>query len=197
PPGITVEDKDLVKGLKARNEETVEAFLVTYRSLLHHCIGHFTRNHASREDLYQDLVLYILERLDRDAFDPQKGSFGTWLYRVAWCRCVDLRRRESAQRRPQLTSVGDNIPERADERPGPVEVIGSEEIGFRVRAALDQLEPDERSLMDLRFVQGQTLGEISGALDMSLEQTKYRVKKATVSMRRVLLNDYAHQEVAD
>jgi DNA-directed RNA polymerase specialized sigma24 family protein len=78
-----------------------------------------------------------------------------------------------------------------------VEVIGSEEIGFRVRAALDQLEPDERSLMDLRFVQGQTLGEISGALDMSLEQTKYRVKKATVSMRRVLLNDYAHQEVAD
>ncbi|MDP6839849.1 MAG: sigma-70 family RNA polymerase sigma factor [Planctomycetota bacterium] len=192
-----MEDKDLVKGLKARNEETVEAFLVTYRSLLHHCIGHFTRNHASREDLYQDLVLYILERLDRDAFDPQKGSFGTWLYRVAWCRCVDLRRRESAQRRPQLTSVGDNIPERADERPGPVEVIGSEEIGFRVRAALDQLEPDERSLMDLRFVQGQTLGEISGALDMSLEQTKYRVKKATVSMRRVLLNDYAHQEVAD
>jgi RNA polymerase sigma-70 factor (ECF subfamily) len=192
-----VEDKELAEGLKARREESVVAFMATYRSLLHHCIGHFTKNHASREDLYQDLVLYVLERLDRDAFDPAKGSFGTWLYRVAWCRCVDLKRKESAQRRPQLTSLGDNLPDLPDGRPSPAETVGSEEIGFRVREALSNLEPEERSLMDLRFIQGRTLGEISGELDMSLEQTKYRIRKATVSMRRVLLRDYAYQEAAD
>jgi len=87
------EDLLLVEGLRTRDERAVEEFLARYKSLLHHCIGQFTHDATEREDLYQDLVIHALDRLDRDAFDPEKGGFSTWLYRVSWCRCVDLRRR--------------------------------------------------------------------------------------------------------
>ena len=169
-------------------------FLERYKSLLHHCIGHFESDAVAREDRYQDIVLFVLERLDRDAFDPDRGSFGTWLYRVAWCRCVDLKRKENAGGRPRLKNAGEEIPDRPDEGPGPSEMAGISEVGGGVREALGELSTEGQSLLDLRFVQGETLGEIARRQAISLEQTKYRIRRATISLRRVLVHNFAHEE---
>ena len=193
-PAPALDDLALIDGLRARRESAVTAFLERYKSLLHHCIGHFEADPAAREDRYQDLVLFVLERLDRDAYDPERGSFGTWLYRVAWCRCVDLKRRDAAGGRPRLRTVGDEIPDRIDEGPGPEEMAGISEVGGVVRDALEELTSEERSLLDLRFVQGETLGDIADELSISLEQTKYRLRRATISLRRVLVHNFAREE---
>lgn len=192
-----LDEQDLVAGLRRRDEPAVEAFLERYRSLFYHCIGHFENEAGAREDLYQDLVLYVLERLERDSFDESKGTFGTWLYRVSWCRCVDLKRKENARHRPRLSTVGDDVPEREDESPGPADTAGAEELGAFVREAMAELDPEERALLDLRFLRGETLGEISRNLSISLEQTKYRLRRATVSLRKVLLHHYAATEAHD
>ena len=181
------EDLLLVEGLRARDERAVEEFLARYKSLVHHCIGQFTHDATEREDLYQDLVIHVLDRLDRDAFDPEKGGFGTWLYRVSWCRCVDLRRRAGARRRPKLTPVGEDLPDQPDESPSPVELAGEQELTGVVRSALGDLEPEERMLLELRFVEGKTLQEVGEELGISLEQTKYRLRRATVALRKRLL----------
>lgn len=192
-----MEEEELVAGLRERHEETVAVFLERYRALFYHCIGHFETDHSAREDLFQDVVIYVLERLDRDRFDAAKGSFGTWLYRVAWCRCVDLKRKQGARRNPKLTPVGDKLPERTDHSPGPGDLAGEAEISGLVRRGMAALEPEERALLELRFVDGRTIGEISEELSISLEQTKYRLKRASTSLRRVLLNEFAMEEAAE
>lgn len=189
-----LDDLALIEGLRSRREAAVTTFLERYKSLLYHCIGHFESDAVAREDRYQDIVLFVLERLDRDAFDPDRGSFGTWLYRVAWCRCVDLKRKDNAGGRPRMKSAGEEIPDRPDESPGPSEMAGISEVGGVVRDALDELSTEERSLLDLRFVQGETLGEIARRQAISLEQTKYRIRRATISLRRVLVHNFAHEE---
>jgi len=191
-----MEEVRLVEGLRERREEAVEAFLERYRPLLFHCIGHFESEPVARDDMYQELVLYALERLDADRFDAQKGSLGTWLYRVAWCRCVDLRRKQAGQRTTQISSLGDQVPDRPDPQPGPGEQVGEAEIGDLVRRALVCLEGEERSLLDLRYMQGQTLGEISDRLGISSEQAKYRLKRASAAMRKVLLNEFSLKKMA-
>ncbi len=191
-----MEELELVAGLRARREESVETFLDRYRSLFFHCIGHFEKDHSAGEDLFQDIVVYVLERLDQQSFDPAKGSFGTWLYRVAWCRCVDLKRKAGARRNPKLTTVGDGIPDRADAGPGPGETAGDDEIGDMVRRGMSSLGEEERVLLQMRFVDDRTIGEISRALSISIEQTKYRLKRASTSLRRVLLNDFALEDAA-
>ena len=120
-----------------------------------------------------------------------------WLYRVSWCRCVDLKRKEGARRRPRLAAAGEEFLEQEDEGPGPPERAGSDEIGNLVRDALDELDSEERALLELRFLCGETLGDISTQLSISLEQTKYRLRRAAVSLRRVLLNQYAALETRE
>jgi RNA polymerase sigma factor (sigma-70 family) len=110
---------------------------------------------------------------------------------VAWCRCVDIKRKQAARRSLRVTPAGDRVPDQVDERPGPVQRVEESEIGGIVRDALGTLAGDDRQLLDLRFVEGATLGEISDRMSISLEQTKYRLRRATVSLRRVLLNQMA------
>jgi DNA-directed RNA polymerase specialized sigma24 family protein len=59
------------------------------------------------------------------------------------------------------------------------------------------LEPEERTLLVLRFVDGRTIGEISEEMAISLEQAKYRLKRASTSLRRVLLNEFALEEATE
>lgn len=190
-------DDELVSGLVQRNDLAVSTFLERYRALFFHCIAHFESDPSAREDLYQDLVLYVLQRLDRDRFDRAKGSFGTWLYRVSWCRCVDLKRKQGARCRPQLATVGDEMPEQEDARPTPMEVAEASEMGESVRAALTHLETEERALLEQRFVHGQTLAEIARQLSISLEQTKYRLRRATIALRRVLVQEFSPEEARE
>jgi RNA polymerase sigma-70 factor (ECF subfamily) len=192
-----MDEKKLVIGMRARDEKVVATFLETYRSLLFHCIGHFESEASARDDLYQELVLYIFERLDAGRFDPDKGSLGTWLYRVAWCRCVDIKRRTGGARHLKHSQDSESAPERPDHSPGPQDQAGDAEVGTLVRKALVQLEREERSLLDLRFVEGHTLGEISGRLGISHEQCKYRLKRASTALRRVLLNDLSLEKLAE
>jgi RNA polymerase sigma-70 factor (ECF subfamily) len=189
-----VEELELVAGLRARHEGAVRVLLERYRPLFFHCISNFESEASARDDLHQDIVLYVLERLDQGSFDPEKGSLGTWLYRVAWCRCVDIKRKAGARRTPKLTPVGDKIPDRPDAAPGPGELAGSEEIGLLVQRGMALLEEEDRRMLLLRFVDGHTLAEIGAELDLSLEQTKYRLRRATTSLRRVLLHDFAIEE---
>jgi RNA polymerase sigma-70 factor, ECF subfamily len=186
-----MDELELVSGLRARREEAVSAFLERYRSLLLHCIGHFEQESSARDDLFQELVLYVLERLDADRFDPEKGSLGTWLYRVAWCRCVDLRRRHLGRRAAVLGRSGEQLPEGVDEGPGPGEVAGDSEVGEFVRRAMTCLDLEERRLLELRFVEERPLADVAQLLRLSVEQTKYRLKRASAALRKVLLNDFA------
>jgi len=189
-----LEELELVAGLRERREEAVRTLLERYRSLFFHCIGSFEADPSAREDLHQEVVLYVLERIDAGSFDPEKGSFGTWLYRVTWCRCVDLKRKGSGRRTPRLTPVGDKVPERPDLSPGPSEEAGTEEIGGLVQRGMSLLEQEEQTLLTLRYVDARTLSEIGEQLGISVEQTKYRLKRAATSLRRVLLNEFAIEE---
>jgi RNA polymerase sigma-70 factor (ECF subfamily) len=196
-----LDDQDLVAGLRdgqrEKRDEAVATFMERYRPLFFHCIAQLEPDQHAREDLCNEIVMYVLERLDRDSFDPSKGSFGTWLYRVAWCRCVDLKRKESTRRNPKLVPAGERIPEKVDSSLGPGETAGEIEIGDMVRKGMASLELEERALLELRFVDERTIGEISELLSISLEQTKYRLKRASVALRRVLLNDFALEQAAE
>jgi RNA polymerase sigma-70 factor (ECF subfamily) len=190
PTTNTLEEVDLVRGLMDRDPKAMEAFLQRYSPLLHHCISQFAGRELEREDLFQELLKYSLERLDGDHFDPERGALGTWLYRVAWCRCVDLQRRLKARQAPGSRLPQEAIPEQGDEDPGPLESAADAEMAGDIRSALVQLDPQERNLLELRYLQDMSLKEVSAVLSLTLETTKYRLSGAKRSLRRLLINNH-------
>jgi RNA polymerase sigma-70 factor (ECF subfamily) len=194
-----LEDDDLVSGLLARHEDAVRAYVERYRSLFHHCIGQFEHDPTAREDLFQDLTWYALERLRQGSYAPDKGSFGTWLYRVAWCRCVDRKRQENARRKVPLQQIDVEPGSKDHEDPhqGPGDEAGEAEIGRLVRAAMLKLDPEDRALLELRVVEGQILPTVAEELSISIEQVKYRLKRASQNLRRALLESLPREGVAE
>jgi RNA polymerase sigma-70 factor (ECF subfamily) len=191
-----LEDSELVAGLRARREDAVRLYLERYRPLFLHCIGHFEQEPAARDDLFSELTWHALERLSQDAFDPTRGSFGTWLYRVAWCRCVDLKRRANARRRVRLVPQGDDLPEKTDPAAPLTESLAEAELGAAVRLAMADLSGEERALLVLRFVEQRPLLDIATELGITVEQAKYRLKRSSSALRRELLARLPRSEVA-
>ena len=185
-----LDEVGLVSGLQRRDPKAMEAFLERYSPLLHHCISQFAGRDLERDDLLQELLKYSLERLDGDHFDPQRGALGTWLYRVAWCRCVDLQRRLKARQAPGSRLPQEALPEQDAEDPGPLEVAADAEVAGEVREALTRLEPQERNLLELRYLHELSLREVSSRLSLTLETTKYRLNGAKRSLRRLLINNH-------
>lgn len=179
-------DIRLVGQVRDRDEESVQAFLDRFMPLMQHCVTQFEAETLAREDLIQDLSWHVLERLDRDRFDPEKGSLGTWVYRVAWCRCVDLKRRANSRRHLHASSTEDDSPEPVDPIADPSRQATDEEMGRLVRSALMEIEPADRALLILRHMEGLALGEIAAREKLTLEQCKYRIKRANTELRREL-----------
>jgi RNA polymerase sigma-70 factor (ECF subfamily) len=180
------DELQIAEGLRARDPSMIERFLEQYRALLLHCIGQFESGPGAREDLYQEVVGYVLERLDKASFDPRKGSFGTWLYRVAWCRCVDLKRRENAGRRLPTVHASEEPVEPTDEGLGPAEAAGTSEIGELVRRCLAELSEEEAELLRMRHMRDMTLVDIAAVRSQTLETVKYRLRRATRALRQRL-----------
>jgi RNA polymerase sigma-70 factor (ECF subfamily) len=174
---------DLVRSLQQRDPEAERAFLERYRPLLVHCIGRFGLSGPDREDLLQELFAHLFQQIYQDCYRPERGSLGSWLYRVAWCRCVDHRRRRSLPLDPGLQEP----PEEEDPTPDPSASADAAEVASLVREALSRMNLEDAHLLQARFLQGRALTQLAGESGLSLDTVKYRLRKATERLRLRLM----------
>ena len=101
---------------------------------------------TAREDRYRELVLYVLERLDRGAFDATKGSFGRGSIASRGAAAPDLKRREA----PAAASSGPSAMRSPIARRGPrTRRDGGDRRGRR-RGARGPRRADERGALAAR-----------------------------------------------
>jgi len=184
-------------GLRARDPKVIDGFLEQYRALLTHCLGQFESAQSARDDLYQEIVAYILERLDKGSFNAQKGTFSTWLYRVAWCRCVDIKRRESSSHRIPMVPSLDEVSEPVDVATGPSRASEMSEVGDLVNRCLSELDTEDAEILRMRHMRDMTLVDIADLRSQSLETVKYRLKRATQALRQRLATYRITEEVVE
>jgi RNA polymerase sigma-70 factor (ECF subfamily) len=124
----------------------------------------------------QDAFTSVWRHADR--FDPEVGSFRTWLYGLARNRIVDVRRRASV--RPALAE---------SEREEPADLDRSLDealLRWQVGAALARLSPEHREVVRMAHFQALSLREIAEALGLPLGTVKSRTYYAVRHLRLVL-----------
>lgn len=133
------------------------------------------RDNALAEDVVQEAFLKAYKKISRFKGD---SKFGTWIYRIAMNQAYDVMRKQ--QRRQKRLGL---FPLQQDEEQEPLEAVdeftGADaahagDLRKAILAALDQLNPEQRSVVELRLIQGFSTEETAKIL---------KCKKGTVLSR--------------
>jgi RNA polymerase sigma-70 factor (ECF subfamily) len=148
----------------------------------------FQMVHSPEEarDLYQEAFLKVYRSL---RYFRLEARFSTWLYRVVMNVCLDYLRRQNTRKEVQGPESEDGQPEYfqtlPDESPAldPERSAHSEEIGRRIQAALQRLNPRERLVFELKHYQGLKLRAIGELCKTSEQTVKNCLFRATQKLR--------------
>jgi RNA polymerase sigma-70 factor, ECF subfamily len=155
------------------------AFEVLYRRYSRPVFGLALRRLGDRgraEDAVQETFASIW-RAAR-TYKPERGPGGPWLYAVARNAIVDRSRArsETPVETPEEESLADGPPEQAE----------ANWIAWRVHRALEELTPNERSVIELAYWSGLSQSEVAEYLGIPLGTVKTRTRAALARLAVVL-----------
>src|SRR5215218_3693313 len=146
--------------------------------------------------LAEELVQEVFFKVWRSSgtFDPSRGSFSTWLYRVTRSVALDLYRKRAHRVRP-VSDGALHIATARDSSAGPQEIVDESWLSWRVSRALEVLDAPHREVIDLAYFGGFSQREISERTGVPLGTVKTRTASAYRSLRKELVVQGASREV--
>lgn len=147
-----------------------------YRRPIYRYLLRRTGSPDRAEDLAQEVFAALMNGAGR--YQPS-GSFKAYLYRIA----ANLSAKEwrKHKRRVQL------VAEPEDAGPDAAETLSTRRSAEAVRAALFDLEADQREPILLREYEGLSYSEIAQVLEVPTGTVKSRIARGKLNLRRTLL----------
>lgn len=166
------------------DQSAFEQIVRRYQRPVVHLIARMTGDRVHAEDLAQDAFVKAFRSLA--AFDTSR-RLSSWLFRIAHNTAIDAMRRP---RRPTVSidaQPGDgrafvHIPA-APPDPDPVE---REALGEALEGAMNQLRPEFRAAVVLRYDEGLAFDEIGTVLGIPEATARSHVHRARKEMMRHL-----------
>jgi RNA polymerase sigma-70 factor, ECF subfamily len=134
------------------------------------------------EDLTGDVWVRVVERLPAFRFPPEapETAFTAWLYRIARNLVVDSYRRSS-----RALQVVEAPQPAALQAPADESLLASEERE-ELRTAIEQLTPEQREVVLMRFVEERSNSEVARLTGRSEGAVKVMQHRALRSLARLL-----------
>lgn len=153
-----------------------------YQDRLYNSLVHLLGSADGAQDAVQDAFVQAYVKLE--SFE-RASTFYTWLYRIAFNMAISRRRRQrpTASIEQARELVGE---EPADRTPAPGERLEQQERAAQVRAALDRLSPEHRSILVLREIEGCAYEQIAEVLDVPVGTIRSRLHRARQQLREQL-----------
>ncbi|MDA2930407.1 sigma-70 family RNA polymerase sigma factor [Acidobacteria bacterium AH-259-O06] len=123
----------------------------------------------------------------------RQAKFSTWLYRIASNHSISRLRKRPPGTQYSLDDSASSINERPRTREHQETQVLEQERQDRVRLALDQLQPDQKIVVELKFYQERTFVEISDILGIPLSTAKSRLYAGLESLK-IWLSDSTEPE---
>ena len=152
----------------------------------------FTGSGSDAEDLTQEVFIRLYRTMS--SYEPEKGSFNTWLTTLTRNMLVDHFRRTRQERLTDSMDAAPAADEDAptlsekieDQGPSPDARLASKETQKLVQQALQKVSPDLREAVILRDLQDMDYKDIALTLKVPEGTVKSRINRGRAELARVL-----------
>ncbi len=189
-PGLKTEpfssDAELSRALTGGDSAALSEVYDRYHRAVFAVAFRVTTDRTHAEDVVQEVFVALWKK--PDAYDPSRGSLGTWLMSAAHHKSVDLvRREESLRRRRDLVAVDVEQRLRDEKFDEPVDAQAGERWqAARIRHALAELPEAQRQALVLAYFGGYTQREVAAVTGVPLGTVKTRMLAAMRKLKTVL-----------
>ncbi|MBI1279887.1 MAG: sigma-70 family RNA polymerase sigma factor [Anaerolineaceae bacterium] len=170
--------------------DIVAAFQDSVYNLCYRMLG----ERGEAEDAAQEAFLRAYLNLTR--YDPAR-SFKTWLLSIASNYCIDrLRRRRLQWMSLDDEPVADRLALHSDD-PEPESATLNKEQSVAIQALLNELSPDYRAVVVLRYWYDYSYAEIADIMDTTESAVKSRLFRARQALADKLGSDSSAARLGD
>lgn len=177
-------DEFTLRRAQKGDAQAFEQLVTPHEQMLWRVCYHYTHHQEDAADCLQEAMLKAWR-----AIGSYRGecALSSWLYRIASTVCLDFLRR---QKRLPPTESADELAEDGfapvDNSPTPDEAILKAESAQDIRAAIDSLPGDMRTVIILYALQGLGYEEIAEVMKTSVGTVKSRLNRARQKIARFL-----------
>ena len=189
-----MDDRNLVRGLKAGNASAFKELFDAYSSLVYSVALRMLQDRKDAEDVTQDVFLQAYKSLRHFRGESQVS---TWLYRITVNLSLNFQR--ARKHRQQLfipKAAGDSDPTEGDRQisgfAGPADEnpsikLEERETGRIVQEAINSLPDQQRVALMLHHYEGLSYGEIAKVMDVTVASVESRLHRAKITLAKELL----------
>ncbi len=172
---MTIDEKNLIKGLKRRDELSLKAFIHGYGGLMKSVIyPYFPNSPEDREEVLNDAILKVWQNID--AYDKTQSEFKNWCAAVAKYRAIDYYRRYHKESFHEIFEEANHIAEN----------ITDKLAKGRLDNFLAGLSTTDRMIFTALYVEGEKTKTLAQKLSLTENAIYKRVQKARQKAKQSL-----------
>mgnify|MGYP000592278981 CR=1 FL=1 len=171
-------DKDLIARIAVKDQTAIEALFGRYQVRVFRFILRFVRSEAVAEELTNEVFLEVWRNAAR--FEG-RSSLSSWMLGIAHNKAVSvLRKRSEAELDDDAAGA---IPDTADT---PEVTAQKADKGALLRACLERLSDDHRTIIDLVYYQEMSVAEVATVVGIPENTVKTRMFYARKKLSELL-----------
>ena len=182
-----MQDELLIRRAQRGDADAFEQLLLEHQKNVYNLCYRMAGTPDDAMDLSQETFLRAWRCLDQYQF---ASAFSTWLYRLCSNICIDFLRRRRRQQTVPLTFEDADGEEQTyavpDAQPLPEEQVELKLTREILQAAMAQLLPEHRAVLQLRVVNEMSYEQIADVLDIQIGTVKSRLSRARNQLKKIL-----------
>ena len=172
---------ELIRGVAEGDEQALATLYDTTSRTVYGLLLRILSDPSTAEEVLLDVYTQVWRQ--SGTYNAGRGKPMAWLTTIARSRAIDRLRRG---RQEQLHTAPLDEAVRAGVGAGVEECVLAGEVGSVVRAALDELSPEQREVIELAYYGGMSHSEIAAARNLPLGTVKTRTRLGMMRLREAL-----------
>ncbi|WP_374652510.1 sigma-70 family RNA polymerase sigma factor [Dongia sp.] len=180
PAGNGMSDEDLLDLMREGDEHAYRLLVTRHVYRAQRLAMRLVGDAAAAEDIVQDVFLQIW--IKREQWRRTQAKFTSWMFRVVYNRCMDLRRKRR--------DVGlDGVEEPADDQADAVTRIYRSHVMRKLRDAMALLPGSQYVALFLNYHEGYSSKDTAVAMGISVQAVESLLKRGRQNLRDQLKRD--------